>query len=44
MSGASSRPNRYQEQVLAGVADIRGDLNRELPFSRTVIAYDIVTA
>jgi Ni/Fe-hydrogenase 1 B-type cytochrome subunit len=37
MPGIASRPNRYQEQVLAGVADISGDLNRELPVSRPAI-------
>ncbi len=35
------RPSKFQEQVLAGVADIGGALNRELPINRpTIYVYE----
>jgi hypothetical protein len=37
MPNSTTRPNKFQEQVLAGVADIGGALNRELPISRPTI-------
>jgi Ni/Fe-hydrogenase 1 B-type cytochrome subunit len=37
----TTRPNKFQEQVLAGVADIGGALNRELPINRpTIYVYE----
>jgi Ni/Fe-hydrogenase 1 B-type cytochrome subunit len=41
MPNSTTRPNKFQEQVLAGVADIGGALNRELPISRpTIYVYE----
>ncbi len=37
----TTRPSKFQEQVLAGVADIGGALNRELPINRpTIYVYE----